>query len=330
MNKISISFIIVHRNNLLQLKKSINSILLQDIDDRFYIEEIIVSDGNSNINLESILNLSNVIKLKNDFFENNQEARRLVAAKRAIGDLIFFLDSDNYFYNNQSLIKYVNGMLINEKIFLSYSKWYGYDFDFNFLNKYFSLIGGVDPVSYFLRKNDRNELLDESMPNGLIKNDKQDLLYNINFTNPSTLGCNGVCFRKEFFKRIEILPKDFLHTDSILEFANEHDLIYVVDDYIYHETSKSLYHILNKRLKYFDIYDDNKRIFKVFDSKKNNDIFLLAIYCIFSITFLPFLIYSIYKFRLTKKAIWFLHPFICFLFFLVYGFGFLKKKLKNF
>ena len=49
MNKISISFIIVHRNNLLQLKKSINSILLQDIDDRFYIEEIIVSDGNSNI-----------------------------------------------------------------------------------------------------------------------------------------------------------------------------------------------------------------------------------------------------------------------------------------
>lgn len=152
MNKISISFVIVHRNNLLQLKKSIKSILQQNIDNSFYIEEIIISDGNSNINFESIISLSKIIKLNNDFFEDNQEARRLVAAKRAIGELIFFLDSDNYFLSNQSLKKYVNGMMINKRIFLSYSKWYGYDSNFNYLNKYFSLIGGVDPVSYFLKK----------------------------------------------------------------------------------------------------------------------------------------------------------------------------------
>lgn len=149
----------------------------------------------------------------------------------------------------------------------------------------------------------------------MIKNDKKDSIYKINFNSPSTIGCNGVCIRNDFFKKIDILPIDFLHTDSLLKFASDNDLVYVVDDHIYHETSKSLYHILNKRLKYFDIYDDNKRIFKVFDARKINDIFLLSIYCLFSITLLPFLFYSIYKFKITKKALWLLHPFMCFLFF---------------
>ena len=89
--------------------------------------------------------------------------------------------------------------------------------------------------------------------------------------------------------------------------------------------------ILKKRVSYWDMHTNllsKKRRYRVFNGKEFNDIIKLIFFIISAITIIMPTYHSIKSYVKTKNKLWFIHPIICFSFFLAYSLSILRKILK--
>ena len=115
------SIISVGRNNENWLENHINSVKSQTFTD---YEHIIIDDASDDKSLEIIKN--NYDKQKTKVFIRKERAysvrNHILGFKKAKGDIIILLDTDDWFYSND-VLNYINDVYETEQCLATYGSW---------------------------------------------------------------------------------------------------------------------------------------------------------------------------------------------------------------
>ncbi len=328
-----ISIIIPNYSDYKNLIKCVSKINNQDFNKSKI--EVIIAEGNKNYK-KIKKNYKFKIKQKYLGFPKNQEARKYSAIKICRFNILCFLDTDNFLINKDFLKIHYKAM--REKyVSFSYCKYYSYKNVKGWLNKYYSAIGGNDPISYFFNKNDRLPYNENFITNDNYKIESKLDNYSIYKFNKldKTIGANGFFIKKKIYNKLkEFKPESFLHIDTNISLLNklEKKKFALIDAELAHESSSGILKNLFKRVSYFDefyfkIY--KKRKFKIIDFSKFLDVLKLIFLVLSSLTIIYPIIFSIFKLIKTKKLAWIYHIILINLFILTYAYISLKLYIKK-
>lgn len=231
--------------------------------------------------------------------EGDSEQAKGIGIRRAKGEICAMFCADNML-TDSNLFKTVFERWKNgSKAIFTYSyDWVKSD---NSLNRYFSLIGGNDPVCYYLGKNDRSPWV-ESLK-----------IRNHNYL-PSH-GCNGTFYDTETIRKTDL--DNYYPMDNALETNIDFDAIYSWG--IWHRTSDNLITFLTKRYKYArDLYSNRaNRRWKILDTRE--DYWRLLFFIFSTITIAPSVFVSIRGFSRLRDWAWAWHWPVCVGFLITYG-----------
>lgn len=227
--------------------------------------------------------------------EGTSESAKAIGIRKAKGAVVGFLASDNELIEKDFL-----GEMYRNAIFhgAAYPIKYYYSKSDDTLNRYFSLLGGNDPLAYYMGKNDRMSYLSNSS-------------FNMN----GSIGDNGYFITKSLIDKTDL--DNYYHIDNALE-ANAFTV--AMPYKIWHKTGGNLFKFFIKRYKYGLQHAFNKnRRWHLVDFKKPKDVVRLIWFIFISLTLIEPLCLSIRGYLKVKDLAWFLHPIVCLATLFTYG-----------
>lgn len=242
--------------------------------------------------------------------EGDSESAKGIGIERAKGKYCLMLCADNQIMDKNFFSKALYLFDNYPDFDAVYPGWYYYEKNDNILNRYFSLIGGNDPVCYFLGKNDRMPYYE-----GLRRRTNYQPSY----------GCNGFFYRSEAIKKTNL--KDYYPMDNAMEVPGEKHLM--LSNAIWHKTSDGLMSFLTKRYKYArDLFCDRKnRRWKIIDTTA--DRINLVFFVISTLSVIPCLAFSIKGYSKIKDTAWFMHFPVCLGLSITYGLLTIRNIFKH-
>lgn len=333
---IKVSFIIPTLNAETVLDTCLKSIAIQNFDSKLY--EIIIVDGGSNDKTIEIAKKYNCVILENPL--KTAEAGKAVGVKKAKGEYIALIDSDNILPNKNwlklSLFPLDNDKNIigSEPISFTYRKKSG------FMERYSALIGANDPYAFVTGVYDRKNYINNKWTGLKIKYVEYSEYLKITL-NPnqqiSTIGANGTIFRTDFLKKH--LKSDYLFDiDIISQVLNESQKpIYFA------KTKTSIIHtfcesslvkfVKKQKRRLVDYYYYKSK--RTYNWEKTNNLGQLK-FILYSLFIIPAFLDSIRGFIKKPDFVWFIHPIICLITLylyttitLKYKFGILKPQDRS-
>lgn len=243
--------------------------------------------------------------------EGDSEQAKAIGIRKAKGAICVMLCDDNIFPNN-NVFGIVYYFFKLQGVIGVYSRYYGYLKNDNSLNRYFSLIGGNDPICFYLGKNDRKPYYELT-----------DSFYDVMFFKDEipSLGCNGTfIYRKAWIDNADL--DHYYPMDCALDVVRKVDAFWIRQNvgYVVHRTTDgNLIRFLTKRYRYArDLYcKRNDRRWRMLDTKE--DFMRLALFIFFTLTLIQPLYTSIRGFRKIRDFAWFWHPIVCLGFLITYG-----------
>lgn len=336
-----LSLIIINKNNSHLLNECLKRIFNQNFN--FSKLEVLVLDGGSTDDSKKIVNSYEGVSFLDVGYHEDMEARRYVGIEISKNEIVGSIDTDNWIVGQNFLKEMIQPFKDNPNVLGTYTKHYSCSDNISSIDNYYALIGGNDPVAYYLKKNDRLEIgkSNYSKKIGQIvkKNYSYDLIkFNLDYL--PVIGGNGFFIRKKIALDYNTLqnPKLFFHTDFNLQILKKNNnlLFGIVNNSIIHNSGHNLFRSLKKRLKYafsYNVRYKSNRVYNIFDIKSLRDLLNLFIFIIGTITFVETTLRAFYFYYLTKRKEWFLHPIVSFFQFLSYSLFylliFLKKIKKN-
>jgi glycosyltransferase involved in cell wall biosynthesis len=330
----TLSIIIVTYNVQRVLPEALRTIGEQDYPKEKI--EILVVDGNSTDKTLSIIKKSRLpIKVLKSEFPKDPEACRGVGLKAAKGEIITYVDADNYLPHSKWISKMILPFLKNPKIVGAETYRYAYRKTDTYLNRYFALVGSADPVGLYLGKADKlSYLFDKwNLYGKVIARHKGYFIVDFDPKHFPTLGSNGFFARRKMLLKAKSDPGHYFHIDVPLDLALMGYTTYaVVEDVIIHDTATSLLPFLKKRVNYMRLHYQKRakdRRYKVFDPKNLEDIFHLFLFILFSSTLIqPF--YIALKGYIKKRDLaWFVHPIFCFSIMMAYSYSISRRYIEG-
>ena len=330
----SISAVIATFNSEDSIKECLDSLFAQDYPkDRI---EVIVADGGSKDKTLQILSKYKLRLVKVPTEKQEAEYNKGVALSKARNEILLLIDHDNVLPHKNWLKKMVKPLMDNKEVTGVEVLRFHYDPSDNIMDRYFSLIGGVDPVPYYLGKDarlswafDDYNLLGKSEDMGdyfLVKFEKDKI---------PTLGANGAMLRRDLLKYAKADPENFFHIDVNYDLIKKgfRTYAFVKDDIIHYKNTKFFdfikFLLRRKRImerQYFESL--KKRRYAVFVSSQ--DKLGLVKFVLYTITLIKPLYDSIRGFIKVRDFAWFLHPFVCVSFLTIYSLAVLDRQLKKF
>ena len=230
--------------------------------------------------------------------EGTSESAKAIGIRKAKGEVIGILASDNELGDCQTLSWCFSEAKFEGACYPAYYAWWLRD---NVLNRYFALIGGNDPLCYYMGKNDRYKY-----PKGYPYEDKS--------TNLS-YGDNGFFIRKDIIEKTDL--DNYYHIDNIIETGIQPIPMAQLD--IWHKTGGNIFSFFSKRYRYGLQHAFNKnRRWHLVDFRQPKDIVRLIWFIVCTLTIIQPLYLSFRGYRKIQDVAWFLHPIICFLFLMTY------------
>lgn len=324
---IKISYILGIYNAERTLKECLDSILMQNIDKKYY--EILIMDGGSTDKTLEIIK-SYMKKEKNiKLFHNLKKLSegkgngKDQGVSKAKGKYLVFLDHDNILLNkdwiNQMLMPFKDKEVMASQSLLGYKQS-----DTNFL-KYINALGVEDPfaVPY--------SLVSQVILNpNKFKQTNNYFIFNLSKKNILFFGANGCIFRKSVFKIINGYTRDV----DVSATMAEHNMKVAIPKIsrLHHKTSNNMFSFLKKKTIYFYRFINKEYETKSFKwtqlgSPPSTIRFFLTV--LTNLTLIVPLFQILPKFAQDKKLFWLLHPFYVFYITLLYGFVTLIK-FRNF
>lgn len=297
--------------------------------------EVIIVDGGSLDRTLGILKKFKVKLYKIPPERQEAEYNKGTGAARARKELVLFIDADNVLPHKNWLRKMVAPLVGDSSIIGSETLRFHYDKKDLILDRYFALLGGVDPVPYYLGKDsklswafDKYNLLGEAEDKGNY--------YRVKLTGKRipVIGANGFILRRKLLKYIKPGPENFFHTDINYDLIQKGFNIYsfVKDDIIHLKKTKISYFIkfLIRRkyimeTQYFERI--SKRRYAVFVPE--TDTRYLIKYIIYSLTFVKPVFDAVRGYIKVRDVAWFLHPVVCFSYLIVYSWAVLARIAKK-
>lgn len=268
--------------------------------------------------------------------KQNAEYNRGVALNLARNELILILDHDNYMPTKNFLREYVKPLIEDKKVVAVESCYYHYDNKMPLLDRYFALLGALDPMAYYFGKADRMKWIDEKWTLLGTSSDKGEY-YAVEFERDPrkipSIGTNGCLMRRDIiFNNADIRPGHHYPIDVMVDVIKKgHNRFAFTKNSLIHETgSRGFFSYLNRRLKFMKTYhfeDLKKRRYSVY---MPGDLPKLIKFSIYAVTFIKPLWDSITWFNKAPDRAWFLHPFMCFGIFCVYSYGTVVSIVKEY
>lgn len=333
----TVSIIIITWNVGRTISSVLSTIEMQDYPKEKI--EIIAVDGNSTDNTIKILKKrKRPIKIVQSAYPKDPEACRGVGLMHATGEIICFIDSDNYLPNKKWLRRMIMPFVNHPEIVGSETMRFAYRKKDNYLNRYFALVGSADPVGLYLGKADKiSYLSDEWRVYGqIIHKEKDYFLVKFNPDEFPTLGSNGFCARRKMLLKAKSDPEHYFHIDVPLDLAKMGYSSYaVVKETIIHDTATDLSSFLEKRTRYMRLHYEKRskdRRYRVFDPSRKEDIGRIILFILFSTTIIQPLYVALKGYIKKPDIAWFLHPIFCFLIMASYSYAissrFILDKLR--
>lgn len=329
----TLSIIIVTWNVERTVSSVLETIIAQDYPRK--LMEVIAVDGNSNDKTIEILKRSKLnIKIVQSKYPKDPEACRGVGLTHARGDIICFIDSDNYLPNKSWLTKMITPFTVHPEIVGSETLRFAYRRRDNYLNRYFALIGSADPVGLYLGKADKMSYISDNwrLFGKVIFNSKDYFLVNFSPNQFPTLGSNGFCARRKLLLKGKSDPEHYFHIDVPLDLAKLGYSTYaIVRETIIHDTATDLISFLKKRSKYMRLHYQKRaedRRYKVFDPKSKQDLFRIFLFMVFSLTFIQPLYVAIKGYFKIRDLAWLTHPIFCFSIMSIYSLAVFERAIK--
>lgn len=294
--------------------------------------EIIIADGGSIDNTIGIAKKFGAQVIKVEKKKQNAEYNKAIGLSKAKNEIILFLDHDNIIPHPRWLTSMMQPFMDNPKIVGVEPLRFYYDKNMTLLDRYFALLGGLDPVVYYLGKDshlswafDKYNLFGEAKDMGNY--------YEVKYSPDKipALGGNGAAVRRKILlKYAKANPENFIHTDVIADLIFKGFNTYgLIKDSIIHLTNNRLVPFLLRRKYFIEKYQmeqSGKRRYHIYDPKKNRMDLIRFIFI--TLTVVVPLRDSIRGFLKIRDIAWFMHPFACLLFLATYGFAVLKGELK--
>lgn len=329
MSMFKVSLIIPTFNCAFVLKQCLESINDQDYSKEWV--EIIVADAGSSDETVKIAQ-----KYTRHIFLNplkTGEAGKAIGFKKASGEILAFIDSDNILPHKQWLRKMLFPFLDTE-ILASEPLFYTHRKEDYFITRYCALLGMNDPLCHFLGNYDRFNLLTKKWTEMRVSSHDQGEYYKIGFLSRMipTLGANGFFIRKLTLQSLNI--GDYFHDIDILPMlidqrGIENVKVAKVKEGIIHFYCQSISHFIQKQRRrvcdyvYFSAKQQRRY---AWDKTSRIKIAKFGFYTIFM---LPLFFQTLKGFMRKKDLAWFFHPLACFLTFYIYSFEILRSKLMT-
>lgn len=335
MNKklLSISCVIATFNSSDSITECLTSLFSQNYPEERM--EVIIIDGGSLDSTLDVLKRYKVKLIKVPPEDQEAEYNKGTGALQARNELILFIDADNVLPHKNWLRKMVKPLVENKDIIGTEILRFHYNPKDNILDRYFALLGGVDPVPYYLGKDsklsyafDKYNLLGESLDCGDY--------YLVKFTGKKIpmIGANGFILRRKLLKFAKADPGNFFHTDINYDLIQKgfNTYAFVKDDIIHLKRTKVSYFIkfLIRRkyimeTQYFERLKKRRHPVYVAETDRLN----LIKYIIYSLTFIKPTFDAIRGYIKVRDKAWFLHPIVCFSFLVVYSWAVITWAVKR-
>lgn len=235
--------------------------------------------------------------------EGDSEQAKAIGIKRARGEICAMFCVDNFITYHNLFTRVYKWMSRNE-ISGAYTKYYACVKKDNSLNRYFSLIGNNDPVSFYVGKCDRKPMYEQ--------NDyyvsEEIVSFPLSGMNLPSFGDNGFFIKRHILLE-EVDLDHYYPMDAYVDINKNKGLVFIRFNaqYIWHRTSENLTSFLIKRYKYArDLYcERNDRRWKMLDTK--DDYTRLAWFVASVLFIIPCLYISIRGFLKVRDWAWFWH-----------------------
>ena len=257
--------------------------------------------------------------------EGNSETAKAIGLKRAKGEIVCILASDNYLNDDRFFEKCLEPLKDKGIVGSFPLHYWHYKYDY-ILNRYFALFGVNDPIPLYLRKNDRaSYYADEICNYPIIFTFSHPSYFIVNLESVPTLGDNGFFIRRDILMQADI--EHYFHIDVCQDLF---DLGYkkyaIVDTSIWHKTATTINKFFYKRYKYANQYSENRRWKMV----TKQDLPRLYWFIFSTLTLIYPLYLSVKGYRKVKDIAWFLHLPICLITIGVYGVWIIQKSVLSF
>jgi glycosyltransferase involved in cell wall biosynthesis len=313
----SISVLIVTLNPGPILEEALKSVREQNYDQKKI--EIIVADGGSKDGTTEL-----VKKYSGKLIPENtgsSEAAKSIAFKQAKNEIVMEIACDNILPNKDWLKIMVEAYEKEPDATGCYSWRYTHKFKDKPLNRYFSLVGGNDPVAIFLGKADRQSYLSNKWSlEGKVIDRKEYFFVEFDTDNLPTVGANGFLIKRATLAKAMIDQKHYFHIDVNWDLVNQGLNKYVVvKNGIFHASGEDFFNYLAKRKKYMEklyLRDLLHRRYLVYD--KNKDRRKVILYSLSALTLVWPTFQAIRGYLKIHDWAWFYHPIISFCMFWIY------------
>lgn len=255
-----------------------------------------------------------------------EQVRPAMGIQMAKGDIVLVLESDNIVVGKDWLKKMVKPFLDDDRVVCSFSAYNTYEKDMSLTTRYCALFGSPDPTLYYLKKTEKIRM-DQSVydKGNMIKEAEDYWIVKFNKESLPTLGDNGHMFRKSVMMEVLKDPKTYTHTDAFAQLMMRgHNTFAAVNNSLIHIMNPDVFTLVKRRVEVKVRYTDDRRGWRhylVFDWQSKKDRWNLIKYVIFSLTFIQPLVLSVRGYLNIRDRAWFLHPIMCFLMVISYGYS---------
>ncbi len=337
MNKANtpkLSIIIVIKNVERTIRGVLEGIEIQDYPrDKM---EIIVIDGKStDQSLEIIKRFKLPIKIYQSEYPDDPESSRAVGLKKAKGEIVVYIDSDNYLPHSGWISKMITPFLEHPEIVGSEVWRYGYRKSDNYLNRYFALIGSADTAAMALGTADKVSYLHDhwNLYGKIVKEEKNYFIIEFQMGYFPTIGSNGFFAWRKLLLKAKSSPLYYVHTDIPIDLAYMgYNKYAIVKDEIIHDTASGMFQFLKKRGRYMRLLYQQRaqyRRYLIFNPKRIRDWYHLILYIVFSLTFIQPFFVSLRGYLKKRDLAWFVHPIFSFLLMVTYGWAVISRFFMN-
>jgi len=331
----SISIVSCTYNANLSLFKQVLKALRVQNYPKSLIEHIIMDAGSSNGTIELAKKFGCVVFIRPDL-KNEEQMRASIGFKKAKGKIILIIQSDNIVTSRNWIRRMVQPFLENKNVFCTYTAHYSYEKNMSATTRYGALIGANDPIisPYFLDKIEKTAMTQKRYNKGkIIKETPNYYVVKFKRDNFPPLGDNGQMVLRSVMGKVNKDPEEYLHLDTFSKmFDLGYDTCGVVKSSIIHVITPDILRFVTRRIELKERFFDNRREsrrYLIFDMRSKKDRINLIKYIFFSVTFVLPLCQSIRGYMKIKDNAWFLHPIICFLMLIAYGFSEIKWIFKK-
>jgi glycosyltransferase involved in cell wall biosynthesis len=312
----SVSIIIPTYNSSRSLGECLDSIKAQDYPAE-NIEIIIVDAGSTDATLE-IASKADVSKVLSNPLKTG-EAGKAVGIPAASGEILAFIDSDNILDGSDWLKKMV-APFENPDIVLSECYAFTYRPSDSVVDRYCSLMGMNDPIHLFLGNYDRLCALTGKWTGLPVKMTDRGDYFEVELTKETTptMGANGSLIRRSAIEKIDC-QSYYFDIDVVYELVcRGYNRIGMVKKGIVHLFCPDLRTLARKQRRRIQDFLHYKRLgHRTYPHQKYFWGYVKFVLCCLLV--FPLLIQSLLGYARKNDTAWFIHPIVCWLTLITYG-----------